>query len=141
MCSGQPVSSANSSARAIASSSATTGRDAAQSRALGPREPAVSASFSACTATIRFSRAAVAIPACSVASSARPKSSMPEFDMKALKPITPRSASSSMCSTLPGTRPPQRPKSTHEDARAAASLASKACASVVGGVELSGMSK
>ncbi len=59
--------------------------------------------------------------------------------MKALKPITPRSASSS--SRAPGTSAPHSPKSTEESRRAASSLASKAAPSAVGGVEFSGMSK
>ena len=62
MCSAQPVSSANAIARLIASSSATTGREAMKSRALGPGERAVSASFSAWTATSRPSRAQIAMP-------------------------------------------------------------------------------
>ena len=63
MCSAQPVSSANVIARLIASSSATTGRESIQSRAVLPREVAtVIASFSACTATSRPSRAHSAMP-------------------------------------------------------------------------------
>ena len=61
--------------------------------------------------------------------------------MKALKPITPRSASSSSRSTSPGTRPPQRQKSTSAAPRAASSLRSNEAPSTVGGDAFSGMSK
>ena len=46
--------------RIVRDFAATTGREAIQSRTVGPRERAVSASFSAWTATGRPSRAAVA---------------------------------------------------------------------------------
>ena len=92
-CSAQPVSSARCSARAIASVSATTGREARKSRTPvrpGARaraaSPAVIASLSACTATGRPSRAARAIPSWSVRSSARGKSSMPLAGHERLEP-------------------------------------------------------
>ena len=65
---------------------------------------------------------------------------MPLSAMNALKPTTPQAASSSMCSRLPGTSPPQSAKSTCAEPCAAASLASNARASMVGGSEFSGMS-
>ena len=48
------------------------------------------------------------------------KSSMPESAMNALKPTTPRAASSSSCSRLPGTSPPHSATSTRAAPRAAA---------------------
>ena len=94
----------------------------------------------ACTATGSPSAAARSMPASSVSSSAASKSSMPLSHMNALKPTTPRPASSSSRSSGPGTSPPQSAKSTFADARAAASLRSKAAPSTVGGWALSGMS-
>jgi hypothetical protein len=100
----------------------------------------VIASLSAWTATGRSSAAARCIPSYRVRSSARGNSGTPETDMKALKPTTPRSASSSRRSALPGTRPPHSAKSTSAAPSAAARLASNATASVVGGSAFSGMS-
>ena len=99
------------------------------------------ASFSACTATGSPSCAARSIPSKSVWSSARSKSSMPVLHMKALNPMTPRPASSSSRSRLPGTRPPQRQKSTRATPRAAATLRSNEAPSIVGGEAFRGMSK
>jgi hypothetical protein len=65
---------------------------------------------------------------------------MPLPLMKALKPTTPRSASSGRRATLPGTSPPQSAKSVRAVPRAAATLASNDAASSVGGDALSGMS-
>ncbi len=62
MWSAQPVSSANAIARLIASSSAISGRESMKSRAVGPLAWAVSASFSAWTATRRPSLAQIAMP-------------------------------------------------------------------------------
>ena len=147
MCSAQPASPAIASAVAIAATSAATGREAAKS-AIAVR-PAASArrpssrtitAFSACTATGRPSCSARHMPSYSVRSSQAAKSSMPLSAMNALKPTTPQAASSSMRSTLPGTSPPQNAKSTCAAPCAAASLASKALASTVGGSEFSGMS-
>ena len=61
-----------------------------------------------------------------LSSSAAGKSSMPLSDMNALKPATPRSASSSSRSSGPGTSPPQSAKSTWARASARPALASKA---------------
>src|SRR5436309_1241456 len=60
--------------------------------------------------------------------------------MKALKPATPRAASSSRRSRSPPISPPQSAKSTRDAARAAATLASNAAPSTVGGLALSGIS-
>ena len=60
--------------------------------------------------------------------------------MKALKPTTPRAASSSRRSRSPGTSPPHSAKSTRATPVAAATLASNAAPSIVGGIALSGMS-
>ena len=147
MCRAQPASPAIAIALAIGATSAATGREAAKS-AIAVR-PAASArrpssrtitALSACTATGRPSTAARHIPSYSVRSSQAGKSSMPLSAMNALKPTTPQAASSSICSMLPGTSPPQNAKSTCAEPRAAASLASNAPASIVGGSEFSGMS-
>ena len=60
--------------------------------------------------------------------------------MNALKPTTPRAASSSRRSRSPGTSPPHSAKSTAAWPVAAATLASKAAPSTVGGWALSGIS-
>src|ERR1017187_6214489 len=101
----------------------------------------VSVSLSAWTATSNFNLAARFMPSFNVASSTQEKSSMPLFDMNALKPMTPRVASSSSLSRFPGTSPPQKAKSVTELFCAAASFKSKLSASHVGGWALSGMLK
>ncbi len=98
-------------------------------------------SDSACTATIKPSSAARCIPSRNVRSSTAAKSSIPLFDMKAFKPITPRSRSVSSSAKFPGTNPPQSAKSTNECFSAAARFASKLGPSIVGGCAFSGMSK
>ena len=80
------------------------------------------------------------MPAASVSSSARVKSSIPVSHMKALNPITPSPASSSSRSGLPGTRPPQSARSTWAAPLAAAAFAAKPAALTVAGIEFSGMS-
>ena len=124
----------------IASSSAATGRDATQARQSLPSGARSRAGRSAWTATGRPSSAAFAMPAWSVSSSAAGKSSIPLSHMNALKPTTPRSASSSRRSRLSGVSPPQSAKSTTDEAAAASALASKAAPSRVGGWALSGIS-
>ena len=93
MCNRAPVSPAKSSARWMASSSATMGLEPRKSRTPRPvaRRPnaAVSSWFSACTATGSPSVAASCNPSNSVASSARGNSGRPESHMNALKPTTP----------------------------------------------------
>src|SRR5215471_3324271 len=80
------------------------------------------------------------MPSRSVSSSAAAKSPIPLGHMNALKPTTPSSASSGRSPMLPGTRPPQKAKSTRDLLSAAASLSRNAAASTVGGLALSGMS-
>src|SRR3954451_19883583 len=136
----QPVSRASRSARSIALSSAATGREATKARQSVPCGAVRLAGSSAWTATGRSSAAARSMPAASVSSSAAGKSSIPLSHMNALNPTTPRSASSSSRSRLPGTMAPHSAKSTTADARAAATLASNAAPSIVGGWALSGIS-
>ncbi len=139
-CSEQPVSSASSSARSMAASSAAGGRDAAHSCQLPSRGARSRDGRSAWTATGRPSAAARCMPAPSASSSTAWKSSIPESHMNALKPTTPRAASSSRRSRSPGTSPPHSAKSTAAWPVAAATLASNAAPSTVGGWALSGIS-
>ncbi len=127
MCSAQPVSPAKSIARPIASSSATTGREARKrGRARPPRARArVSASFSACTATSSRAARSAACPRTASRRRRAENSSMPLSDMNALKPIDAALGKLLELSRFPGTRPPQRPKSTNEAGLARPSLRSK----------------
>ena len=111
---------ASRSARWMASSSATTGRDSRKARTVrdvkrAPR-PRVNSSLSAWTATGSSRRAASRRPSSKVISSARGNSGRLELHMNALKPTTPRAAISAMSETEPGTSPPHSPKSVMDEA-------------------------
>ena len=98
------------------------------------------AGSSACTISSAPSSAACRAALASCASSSGGNSATPESTMKHLNPNTPSSCSRSRSDSLPGIAPPQNPTSTWHWPSAAARLAASAAASVVAGIELSGMS-
>ena len=98
-------------------------------------------SSSAWTATGSPSEALRAIPLFRVAASTAGNSPTPLSQMNALNPMTPASASSGRLSTFPGTYQLYWAKSMQDARSAAALFASNAAALIVGGSELSGMSK
>ena len=143
MWTAQPVARARSRAMRTADVSAAAGRDAHQSIIVRPPPRGVASSTagsSAWTATGRPSAAARSFPRPSWSGSTWANSGTPLGLMNALKPTTPRPASSSMAARLPGTSPPHSAKSTRARPRAAATFASNAAPSSVGGIEFSGMS-
>ena len=124
-----------------------TGREARKSRTPQShpeqprRERRVISWLSAWTATGSPSRAASLMPSNSVTSSARGNSGSPESHMNALKPTTPRSASSSSRRRLPGTAHPRARSRRSTRPSSGGPLARRTRAALtVHGVELSGMS-
>ena len=143
MCARAPVRRAASITAEIATCSATRGREArksAYSRLCGCGAASISDASSACTMSIDRASASTAIARSISSAVTGGNSSTPDSTRKHLNPNTPSATSGSRSSSLPGTRPPQKPTSTQTAPRAAARFASSAATEVVGGMLLSGMS-
>src|SRR5438067_855295 len=134
-----PVARAAAVARSTAVSSAASGREPSHARA-SPRASESRVSSSQCSATSTPALRAAASAGSSSSGVRCGNSSTPLGQRNAFTPTTPHSASSRSASASVRTSPPQSAKSTIALADAASYLASNAAASIVGGIELSGMS-
>ena len=81
------------------------------------------------------------MPVSSVMSSTASNSLLPVVDRNALNPMTPDVANGSRSSSLPGTSPPQRPKSTTDFSLPIRAFSSSASSVTVEGMPFSGISK
>ncbi len=128
---------------AIAVTSADSGREATKSVYFADGTVGAASMVEASSAWTITSPSKVAtscIAARSWAASTGGNSSTPDGSRKHLKPITPASHSGRSWAVLPGTIPPQNPRSTASASRAAACFTRSDATSIVGGMEFSGMS-